>query len=201
MLRRHSVLPSYRGRTEYWAGGAGRGEDTGAIPGTIAAVLTQAVAGTLTTTQSQIAFVGASRWSAALLRAATSVCLDLRSPSGATSFPTQVHNFVGWDETATLTVHAGQPQLSVAVPAGGTVSARADWQGADGSVSVAVDGIAPSQAQAHLLVANLQGMRVMGQPDPSGLVISRAAAGDSRIHLTFANPSTTTAVVMTVTLR
>ena len=85
--------------------------------------------------------------------------------------------------------------------AGGTVSARADWQGADGSVSVAVDGIAPSQAQAHLLVANLQGMRVMGQPDPSGLVISRAAAGDSRIHLTFANPSTTTAVVMTVTLR
>lgn len=165
-------------------------------PGTVRTMLLRAVTTRLSTPSDVIAQVGAARWQAAVLSAATSVCGQLRAPGGTTVFPDQVWDFIGWDAQGVRSVSFGETR-TITVAAAGIGSGRAPLTAGTETVTITSTALDPVTLAGRLVLTSGRGQPVAATVDAAGVTVPTAGL-TGPLRITLANPSTAVPVSVTV---
>ncbi len=130
---------------------------------------------------------GPTRWTAALLEAARSLCGGLRSPFGDVVFAPGVRDFTGLGSP----LATRDAQQFVAVPQWGVASVRAAWSAGDSQVTILVTSphIDPATLAAALVVPSSAGPLAATVRDGGvAIEVSGAAIADGNVTVVIPNP-------------
>jgi len=172
-----------------------------AQPGTIRAILQSAVTTPLTTSAEVLAAIGDARWSGALARATKSVCGNLTSPTGKTTFPAAVRDRIAGSGSGTLASPVTPAALSLSP--GGVRAVTTSWTPTSTSVTihVRIAGVTPAKVLEGTVVT-VGGVPLALTTDATD-VLASVPAGSIPLAkgiVSIANPAMLTSAGVTVSV-